>query len=103
MQGRLGGSWGNYYFICQIAMVLPSASFPPCLCCLRQREGRGEVEMGQKRANVLAAAASGVWLGLAQHSVRRRVSAALAQVFNVSSWNVLNTTFYKGTLVKHPL
>lgn len=57
--------------------------------------------MGQKRANVLAAAASGVWLGLAQRSVRRRVSAALAQVFNVSSWNVLNTTFYKGTLVKH--
>lgn len=44
---------------------------------------------------------TGVWLGLAQRCVRPRVSAALAQVFNVSAWNVLNTTFYKGTLVKH--
>lgn len=102
MQGRPGGGWGNYYFICQIAVVLPAASFPPCPCCLCRREGRGEVEMGQKRANILAAATSGVWLGLAQRSVRWRVRAALAQVFNVSSWNVLNTTFYKGTLVKHP-
>lgn len=58
--------------------------------------------MGQKRANVLAWAASGVWPGLARGSGCRRLSAALAQVFNVSGWNVLNTTFYKGTLVKHP-
>lgn len=58
--------------------------------------------MGQKRANVLAAAAWGVWLRLARRSGRRRLSSALAQVFNVSGWNVLNTTFYKGTLVKHP-
>lgn len=34
-------------------------------------------------------------------SARPRVSAAPARVFNVSAWNVLNTTFYKGTLVKH--
>lgn len=102
MQGRPGGGWDNYYFACQIAAVRPAASSPPCPRCLHWREGRGEVEMGQKRANVLAAAASGVWLGLAQRSVRWRVSAALAQLFNVSGWNVLNTTFYKGTLVKHP-
>lgn len=58
--------------------------------------------MGQKRANVLAMATSGVWLGLAQRSVRRRARAAPARVFNVRGWNVLNTTFYKGTLVKRP-
>lgn len=41
------------------------------------------------------------WGWMAQRSVCRRFSAALAQVFNVSGWNVLNTTFYKGTFVKH--
>lgn len=62
--------------------------------------GQGELGTGQKKAN-FGCGSSGVWLGLAQRCARPRVSAALARVFNVSAWNVLNTTFYKGTLVKH--
>lgn len=69
-------------------MVLLAASFPLC----PRREGRGELGRGRKKRILAAAAAACGWGWL---------SAALARVFNVSAWNVLNTTFYKGTLVKH--
>lgn len=100
MQGRPGGSWDNYYFICQIAVVLPAASFPPAhAACAGGRARRGGD--GAEKSKCFGCGIIGSVAGLAQRSVRRRVSAALAQVFNVSRWNVLNTTFYKGTLVKH--
>lgn len=89
MQGRPRCGLGNYYFICQSRGAArlegrgeaDGAEQSQCFCCGSTRRAAGD-------GSVLC-------------SIRRRFIAAPAQVFNVSNWNVLNTTFYKGTLVKH--